>query len=135
VNTANDYNDGCLADSLGLQIAGSVYEALGFDGDNLVKYNQRPVQGPGDPHGQDTAQWAGTAEYLNHYFHGIKMSEAVEAWLNNDPFNLEVSNNRSQTPYDYYYGGFNTITGGTGGVDGRDGWYYCTLPGTGERDE
>lgn len=129
VNTVNDYNDGCLADSLGLQIAKSVYETLGFDGDDLTKFNQRPVQGPGDPHGQDATQWIRTVEYLNHYYHGTEMSEAAETWLNMDPFNLKVSNNRTETPYEYYYGGFNTITGGSGGVDGRDGWYYYVLPG------
>ena len=124
VNTVNDYNDGSLADSLSLQVAKSVYKALGFDGDDLVKFNQRPVHGPGDPHGQDATQWARTTEYLNHYFYGTAMSGTADAWLNTDPFNLKVSNNRTQTPYDYYYGGFNTITGGTGGVDGRTGWYY-----------
>ena len=34
VNTVNDYNDGCLADSLGLQIAKSVYKTLGYDGND-----------------------------------------------------------------------------------------------------
>jgi hypothetical protein len=130
VNTVNDYNDGSLSDSLSLQISKSVYKTLGFDGDDLVKFNQRPVQGPGDPHGQDAAQWARTVEYLNHYFFGTEMSEAVETWLNNDPFNLKVSNQRTQTPYNYYYGGFNTITGGAGGADGRDGWDYYALPGS-----
>jgi RNA polymerase sigma factor (sigma-70 family) len=105
------------------------------DGDDLVKYNQRPVQGPGDPHGQDASQWLRTAEYLNHYFYGMKMSEATETWLNSDPFNPNVSNNRTQTPYDFYYGGFNTVTGGTGGVDGRNGWYYYTLPDAAGRTE
>ena len=63
------------------------------------------------------------------------MSETVDAWLNNDPFNLKVSNNQTQTPYDYYYGGFNTITGGTGRVNGRDGWYYYTFPEAAKREE
>jgi hypothetical protein len=133
VNTVNDYNDGCLADSLSLQIARSVYDALGFDGSGLVKFNQRPVQGPGDPHGQDGDQWMRNAEYLNHYFCGTEMSQGCAAWLDSDPFNLKISNNRTQTPYDYYYGGFNTITGGTGGVEGRNGWYYYTLPGSSGR--
>lgn len=55
------------------------------------------------------------------------LSKKDGTWLSNDPFNLKVSNNRTQTPYDFYYGGFNTITGGTGGVEGRDGWYYYTV--------
>jgi hypothetical protein len=129
VNTVNDYNDGSLADSLSLQMAKSVYGSLGLNGDDLIKFNQRPVQGPGDPHGQDATQWIRTAEYLSHYFYGTAMSRSTETWLNNDPFNLKISNNRTQTPYDYYYGGFNTITGGSGGVDGRDGWYYYAFPG------
>jgi hypothetical protein len=97
-----------------------------------VKYNQRPVQGQGDPHGQDATQWARTVEYLNHYFYGTERSEAADTWLKSDFFNLKVSNDRTQTPYDYYYGGFNTITGGSGGVAGRDGGYYYTLPGAAE---
>jgi len=26
-------------------------------------------------------------------------------------------------PYDYYWGGYNTITGGRDGITGTDGWY------------
>ena len=124
-----------MSSCLSLQIAESVYKTLGFDGNDLIKYNQRQVQGPGDPHGQDATQWIRTVEYLNHYFYGTTMSETSETLLNNDPFNLKVSNNRTQTPYDYYYGGFNTITGGTGGEDGRNGWYYYSLPGIDKRTE
>lgn len=134
-NTVNDYNDGCVADSLALQIAKSVYRNLGYDADNLVKFNQRPVVTAGDPHGSDNAQKARSAEYLNYYFYGAAMSESTENWLNTDPFNLKVSNNRTQSPYDYYYGGFNTITGGTGGVEGRDGWYYYNFPEKPEEPE
>jgi len=125
-NTVNDYNDGCEADSLGLQIAKSVYRNLGYDADELVKFNQRPAM-PGDPHGSDDAQKRRTAEYLNYYFFGEEMSEETGNWLSTDPFALPVSNGKTQNPYDYYYGGFNTITGGTGGVNGRDGWYYHTF--------
>lgn len=126
-NTVNDYNDGCEADSLGLQIAKSVYRTLGYDADDLVKFNQRAVQ-PGEPHGSDTMQRSRSAEYLNYYFYGVPLSEETNTYLNTDPFNLPISNSRTQSPYDYYYGGFNTITGGTGGVDGRDGWYYYSFP-------
>jgi len=108
---------------------------LGLDGADLVKFNQRPVEGPGDPHGQDAGQWKRNVEYLNHYFYRTEILESDGRWLNNDPFNLKVSNNRTQTPYDYYYGGFNTITGGTGGVEGRDGWYYYTIDDSMERAE
>ncbi|MFA9379431.1 MAG: sugar-binding protein [Acetanaerobacterium sp.] len=128
VNTVNDYNDGSEADSLGLQVAKSVYNTLGYDADDLVKFNQRPVQGPGDPHGTDPVQTARTGEYLNHYFYDTEMSADTDTWLNNDPFNMKVSNNNTQTPFDHYYGGFNTITGGTGGITGNDGWYYYSFP-------
>ncbi len=57
------------------------------------------------------------------------MSEDAENWRNNDPFNLKATNNRTETPYEYYYGGFNTITGDTGGADGRDGRYCLAFPG------
>ena len=125
-NTVNDYNDGCVADSLGLQAAKAVYRTLGYEADDLVKFNQRPVQ-PGEPHGTDNGQKKRTAEYLNYYFYGTPMDQETAVWLDTDPFSLKVSNGRTQSPYDFYYGGFNTITGGTGGVDGRDGWYYYTF--------
>lgn len=125
-NTVNDYNDGCEADSLGLQTAKAVYRALGYEADDLVKFNQRPVQ-PGEPHGSDNEQKKRTAEYLDYYFYGAAMDQETAVWLDTDPFSLKVSNGGTQSPYDFYYGGFNTITGGTGGVDGRDGWYYYTF--------
>ena len=121
-NTVNDYNDGSVADSLSLTIAKSVYNNLGYDADDLVKYNQRPIVTVGDPTAPDNAQRARTAEYLNYYFYGEEMSEETDEWLNTDPYNLKVSNNKTETPYDYYWGGFSTITSGTGGVDSRDGW-------------
>jgi len=127
VNTVNDYNDGCEADSLGLQAAKAVYETLGYDADNLVKFNQRGVQ-DGEPHGTDTVQYERNAEYLNYYFFGDEMAEETASWLNTDPFSLLICNGQTQTPYDYYYGGFNTITGGTGGVEGTDGWYFYRFP-------
>ena len=124
VNTVNDYNDGAEADALGLEIAKSVYRNLGLDADALVKFNYRSVQ-DGDPHGTDAGQYARTAEYLRHFFFGEKMSEETDAWLNTDPFLLPVSGGAS--PFDTYYGGFNTITGGQGGAEGRDGWYYYEM--------
>lgn len=126
-NTVNDYNDGCEADSLGLQVAKSVYRTLGYDADKLVKFNQRPVQS-GEPHGSDDQQKARTAQYLNFYFYGTQMDQETDIWLNTDPFSLPVSAGRTQSPYDYYYGGFNTVTGGSGGAEGRDGWYYYSFP-------
>ena len=122
VNTVNDYNDGAEADALGLEIAKSVYRNLGLDADALVKFNYRSVQ-DGDPHGTDDAQRQRTAEYMRSFFFGEALSAETDALLT-DPFLLPVSGGAS--PFDTYYGGFNTITGGTSGTDGRDGWYYRT---------
>ena len=121
VNTVNDYNDGCEADALGLEIAKSVYRNLGYDADELVKFNYRSVQ-DGDPHGTDPAQYERTAEYLRHYFLGSEMTEETDRWLNTNPFTLPVSD--GQSPFETYYGGYNTITGGT--AEG-DGWYFYQL--------
>ena len=125
VNTVNDYNDGAEADALGLEIAKSVYRNLGLDADALIKFNYRPVQ-DGDPHGTDDAQRSRTAAFLGSFFFGKTMEADTEEWLSTDPFLLPVSGGAS--PFDTYYGGFNTITGGQGGAEGRDGWYYYTFP-------
>lgn len=127
-NTLNDYNDGCVADALSLDIAKSVYANLGYDAESLVKYNFRPVQPTGDPHGNDTVQRSRSAEYLNNFFYGTAMLPETSTWLATNPFTLPVSNDRTESPYDYYYGGYNTITGGTGGVGGTDGWYNYLMP-------
>lgn len=126
-NTVNDYNDGCTSDCLGAEIAGSVYRNLGLVSSDLIKYNLRSLK-TGDPHGSDTAQRNRSAEYLNYFFFGTAMSEATANYLSTDPFSLNISNNQTESPYDYYWGGYNTITGGTGGVNGRDGWYYYSFP-------
>ncbi|MBO4824204.1 MAG: hypothetical protein J5487_02295 [Lachnospiraceae bacterium] len=125
-NTVNDYNDGCTADCLGAEIAKSVYRNLGLDADDLVKFNLRNLKS-GDPHGNDSTQRSRSAEYLNYYFFGKAMKEATDTYLSTDPFSLNISNDRTQSPYDYYWGGFNTITGGQTGVSGTDGWYYYTF--------
>ena len=125
-NTVNDYNDGCTADCLGAEIAKSVYRNLGLDADDLVKFNLRNLKS-GDPHGNDSTQRNRSAEYLNYYFFGTAMKEATDTYLSTDPFSLNISNDRTQSPYDYYWGGFNTITGGQTGVSGTDGWYYYTF--------
>ena len=67
---------------------------------------------------------AAAAENMRSFFFGEAMSPETDALLT-DPFLLPVSGGAS--PFDTYYGGFNTITGGTSGTDGRDGWYYRTL--------
>lgn len=126
-NTVNDYNDGCTSDCLGAEIAKSVYKNLGYDADKLVKFNLRNLK-TGDPHGNDSEQRGRSAQYLDYYFFGADMDEAVSSYLSTDPYSLLISDNRTETPYDYYWGGFNTITGGKTGASGRDGWYYYTFP-------
>lgn len=126
-NTVNDYNDGCTADCLGAEIAKCVYNNLGYDADDLVKFNLRNLK-TGDPHGNDGEQRGRSAEYLNYYFFGTEMSEKTDSYLGTDPYSLKISNNRTESPYDYYWGGFNTITGGKNGVNGNDGWYSYKFP-------
>ena len=48
------------------------------------------------------------------------MDDETAVRLNTDPFALNITN--GDTPYNVYYGGYNTITGGSGGTDGREGW-------------
>ena len=126
-NTVNDYNDGCVSDCLGAEIAKSVYGNLGFAADDLIKFNLRNLK-TGDPHGSDSEQRSRSAEYLNYFFFGKELSETTAKYLGTDPFGLNISNGQTMNPYDYYWGGYNTITGGTGGIDGRNGWYYYTFP-------
>jgi len=112
-NTVNDYNDGSESDALSMEIAKSVYDALGYDGDELLRFNYGKYASSGDPHGQ-VGPGAVTAELLQHFFYGTDAPETI------NPFTLPVSHGKS--PFDYYYGGFNAITGGTEG--NQDGWYY-----------
>jgi hypothetical protein len=71
----------------------------------------------GDPHGAAGAAVEG--KYLSDFFFGTRTLAASEAdRLNTDPYLLKVPDNRTQSPYDYYRGGFNTITGGRSGVAG-----------------
>jgi hypothetical protein len=127
INTnLNDYNDGSMTDNMSLQIAKGVYRTLGVNGDDFVKFNNGNYVSRGDPHGAAGAAVEG--KYLSDFFFGTRTLTAEEAArLNTDPYLLKVSNNRNQSPYDYYWGGFNTITGGKMGVDGRDGWYFHEL--------
>lgn len=128
-NTINDFNDGSVTDALSLDLVKTIYSNLKYDADKLIKYNYRTVQPYGDPHGSDSAQRGRSAEYLNYYFYNEPLSEETGKWLSTNPFTLNVSNNKTESPYDYYYGGYNTITGGSGGVNGTDGWYYYTIEG------
>ncbi|MDR0915864.1 MAG: hypothetical protein LBN02_01570 [Oscillospiraceae bacterium] len=117
-NTVNDYNDGSEADALSMELAKSVYTALGYDADELLRFNYGKYAAYGDPHGQVGAA-ANVSAYLRHYFYGETLDAAVDTALRDNPFLYAVSN--GATPYDYYYGGFSAITGGSGA---DDGWYY-----------
>lgn len=119
----NDYNDGAVTDNMSLEIAKSVYRTLGANGDSFVKFNAGNYVSAGDPHGFAPAAVEG--RYLSDFFFGTRTLTGAEAdRLNTDPYELEVSNNKTQSPYDYYWGGYNTITGGQNGITGTDGWYY-----------
>lgn len=119
----NDYNDGAVTDNMSLQIAKSVYEALGVNGDDFVKFNSGNYISSGDPHG--AASGAPEGRYFSDFFYGTETLIGDEASrLNTDPYELLVANEQTQSPYDYYWGGYNTITGGDDGIDGTDGWYH-----------
>jgi hypothetical protein len=118
----NDYNDGAMTDNMSLEIARSVYRVLGVDPDDFVKFNNGNYVSERDPHGAASAEPEG--KFLSDFFFGTHLLTDAEAQrLNTDPYSLPVSNGRTQSPYDYYWGGFNTITGGKDGVAGDDGWY------------
>ncbi len=119
----NDYNDGSMTDNMSLQIAKSVYDNLGVNGADYVKFNIGKYVSAGDPHGAASATPEG--KYLSDLLYGTHTLTADEAArLNTDPYALKVSDGQTQNPYDYYWGGYNSITGGQGGVAGSDGWYY-----------
>ena len=122
----NDYNDGAMTDNMSLEIAKSVYKTLGVNGDNFIKFNNGNYASRGDPHGAANA--APEGKYLSDYFFGTQTLIGAEAdRLNTDPYSLNVANGKTESPYDYYWGGYNTITGGHGGITGTDGWYYYTF--------
>ncbi len=119
----NDFNDGAVTDNMSLQIAKSAYANLGVDPSAFVKFNSGLYKSSGDPHG--VASPTPEGKYLSDLFYGTKTLSAEEsAFLNTDPYALPVSNGQTQSPYDYYWGGYNTITGGSAGVGGADGWFY-----------
>ncbi len=124
----NDYNDGACTDNMSLQVAKYVYRALGVNGDNYVAFNiGNYVSGTTDPHGSPSAVPEG--HFMSDFFYGTQTLTGAEALrLNTDPYNLNVCNGQTETPYDYYWGGFNTITGGTGGITGTDGWFSYAVP-------
>lgn len=120
----NDYNDGSTTDNMSLQIAIGAYRNLGVDARDLVKFNSGVYRSSGDPHGAASGTVEG--KYLSDFFYGTTTLSAAEAeHLDTDPYALAVSAGRTQSPYDYYWGGYNTITGGQSGVAGVDGWYFA----------
>ena len=122
----NDYNDGAVTDNMSLQVAKFVYRGLGANADNYVKFNSGNYVSSGDPHGAANATAEG--HYMSDLFYGTQTLTAAEATrINTDPYGLNVCNGQTKTPYDYYWGGFNTITGGTGGAAGTNGWYTYNL--------
>lgn len=123
----NDYNDGSTTDNMSLSTAKSVYRTLGVNGDDFVKFNTGNYVSSGDPHGVASATVEG--KYLQDFFYGTKTLTDTEATrLNTDPYALNVSNGQTESPYEYYWGGYNTITGGQGGINGTDGWYFYEFP-------
>ena len=118
----NDYNDGAMTDNMSLEIAKGVFKTLGANGDNFIKFNSGNYVSNGDPHGS-----AGTqpeAQFLADYFTGSHtLAGAIADRLNTDAYSLKVANQRTESPYDYYWGGLNTITGGKTGPAGTDGWF------------
>jgi chitodextrinase len=119
----NDYNDGSTTDNMSLQIAMGAYRNLGVEPTSLVKFNSGVYISSGDPHG--LAPGAIEGRFFSDHFYGTSTLGADEAArLNTDPYALPVSAGRTQSPYDYYWGGYNGITGGRSGVGGVDGWYF-----------
>jgi len=119
----NDYNDGAMTDNMSLEIAKAVYRTLGVNGDDFIKFNSGNYVSRGDPHGAAGAAVEG--KFLSDFFFGTHTVTDAEAdRLNTDPYLLKVSNKKTQSPYDFYWGGFNTITGGRDGINGADGWYF-----------
>jgi hypothetical protein len=112
-----------MTDNMSLEIAKSVYRTLGANGDNFVRFNNGNYVSRGDPHG--AAGPAVEGKFLSDFYFGAQtLTPAEVEKLNTDPYALKVANSRTQSPYDYYCGGFNTITGGSGGITGTDGWYF-----------
>ncbi|WP_274649647.1 sugar-binding protein [Paenibacillus humicola] len=105
-NTVNDYGDGAESDPLGLEAAKFVYKTLGYDADDLVKFNVRPFAATRE-HAEDTPQRQRTAEYLDHYFYGKKMPPETDAYLNDDPFDDQGA--KAENAYNRYFGGYATL--------------------------
>ena len=127
INTnINDYNNGAMTDNMSLQVAKSAWRVLGTNPDEFVRFNSGNYVSERDPHGSAGSELE--AKYLQKFFFGIDaLTEAETERLNTDPYALPVANGRTQSPYDYYWGGMNTITGGVNGITGSDGWYFYSF--------
>ncbi len=97
-HTIDDYSDDSEGDALSLTVAKLTYRWLGFDGDDLLKFNFRASGG----HGEDSTQRRRTVQYLDHYFYKQPLPEDVAAHLNTNPF-------LNDGAYDRYFGGLTTI--------------------------
>lgn len=97
-HTIDDYGDDSEGDALSLTVAKFTYNWLGYDGDDLLKFNFRATGG----HGEDAGHRARAAAYLDYYFYGTPLSEEVAVHLNTNPFLADGA-------YDRYFGGLKTI--------------------------
>ena len=92
-HTIDDYADQSQGDALSLEIAKTVWDWLGYDGRDYVKFCFRASGG----HGVDAGQAGDIAAYLNWYFYDAPMRSECAARLNTDPFAADI-------------------------IDGEDGW-------------
>ncbi len=85
-HTVDDYADQSQGDALSLEIAKTVYDWLGYKGEDYVKFCFRASGG----HGVDAAQYTEIAAYLNWYFYDTPMPESTAQHLNTDPFAADI---------------------------------------------
>ena len=97
-HTIDDYSDDSEGDALSLTVAKLTYKWLGYDGDDLLKFNIVPKGG----HHEEPGQRQRAAQYLDHYFYKKPLPADVAAHLNTNPF-------LNDGAYDRYFGGLATI--------------------------
>ncbi|MDR1209136.1 MAG: hypothetical protein LBK41_02310 [Clostridiales bacterium] len=141
----NDHNDNTLQDAAAASMAKAVYRFLGpssgYDPNNYVGSSFVDFYTAGDPHRNNvTGANAQIAKYAATS--GVGNTTAPAEAISKDPFGdrnvsgaiaVSVTSSKgtissvaqTMSAYDYYYGGYNTMSGGTGGRTGRDGWYYA----------
>ncbi len=107
-STIDDYADQSVGDALSLTLAKKIYDRLGYDGDMLVMQNFRDGTHHGDSyHGEDSPQRIRTAEYLNWYFRGTKITDTTLKQLQTDPFYNDFIN--GEDGYTRNFGGLKEI--------------------------